>query len=122
MNSILKNYEVIRSGRRVKVYLKYEKYDTFHSLAASLYFKPTIMNEPVYDSPDIEGGNTSLELFAVITINLPESADLPFGTQFVDVNNYPWIDKWLIDNSIAEPAGKVAKSGFCIYPAFKFNF
>lgn len=121
MDCMLKNYEVLRFGRRLEVCIIYDEYDNFHSLAASLYFRPVIMNEPIYDWADSDGLPSNLQLFAVITINLPESANLPFGTQFVDVNNYPWIDGWLIENSIAEPVGKVAKCGFCIYPAFKFN-
>lgn len=121
MDSMLKKYDLICFGKRIEVYLKYDEYDTFHSLASFLYFKPVVMNEPIYDRADSNGMPSGLELFAVITINLPESADLPFGTQFIDINNYPWIDEWLIENSIAEPIGKIAKSGFCIYPAFKFN-
>lgn len=121
MVRVLNKYELIRNGRRLEVYLKYDEYDNYNSLAASLYFEPVIMNEPIYEMTDSLDLFSSLELFAVITINLPESADLPFGTQFIDVNNHPWVDGWLIDNSIAEPIGKFAKCGFCIYPAFKFN-
>ena len=121
MVRVLNKYELIRNGRRLEVYLKYDEYDNYNSLAASLYFEPVIMNEPIYEMTDSLDLFPSLELFAVITINLPESADLPFGTQFIDVNNHPWVDGWLIDNSIAEPIGKFAKCGFCIYPAFKFN-
>lgn len=121
MDRIFKNYEVLRFGRRIEVWLEYDEYDAFHSLAAFLYFKPAIMNEPIYDVTDSEWMPSGLELFAAITINLPESAHLPYGTQFVDVNNYPWIDEWLIENSIATPTGIIAKSGFCIYPAFKFG-
>ena len=120
MDSVLKKYELMSNGSRLEVYLKYDEYDHFNSLAVSLYFEPVIMNVPIYDMTDSLDLFSGLELFAVITINLPESADLPFGAQFVDVNNYPWIDEWLIDNSIAEPIWKFAKCGFCIYPAFKF--
>ncbi len=110
MDKLTNNYEVPGSGRKTKVCLKYDVYDVFNSLAVSLYYEP---------APGTE--DSDLELFAVITVNLPESADLPFGTQFVDINNYPWVDEWLIENSIAEPSGKIARSGFCVYPAFKFN-
>lgn len=110
MDGNIGTYEIVWSERRVKVRIQYDVYEKFNSLSASLYYEPTS-----------ESGETHLELFAVITINLRESEHLPFGTQFVDINNYPWIDEWLIENSIAEPIGKIAKSGFCIYPAFKFN-
>ena len=117
MNSSLKHYEVNMSGRQIGVFLKYDVYGTSNALAASLFFEPSVVDESDVVS---EGDGQVLELFADITINLPESESLPFGTQFVDVNNYPWIDEWLIDNSIAEPAGIFVRQGHCYYPAFRF--
>ena len=61
------------------------------------------------------------ELYGVVTVNLQESENLPFGSQFVDVNNHEQICEWLIENEIAEPIPIFARSGFCIYPAFSFN-
>ncbi len=40
---------------------------------------------------------------------------------FIDTNNNAGIDEILVANGIAEPTGKGIRSGFCIYPLFKFN-
>ena len=63
------------------------------------------------------------EPFAVITVNIPdeELSDDESCTAFIDTNNIPEIDNFLIDNEIAEPTGRFVQSGFCAYPEFKFN-
>ena len=54
-----------------------------------------------------------------ITVNLDEIC--PSDCAFVDTENNPGIDNWLMTNGIAEPTGNWAVSGFCIYPEFRFN-
>lgn len=105
-------YEVKQFGRTVRVRLEYGEYLRNNTLAVSLRFEPPIDD----DCEDLQQ-----EMLATITVNLPESRSLPSGTQFVDVNNHPWAYDWLIDNSIAEPTGIIAQSGFCFYPAFRFK-
>ena len=40
---------------------------------------------------------------------------------FVDTNNNPGIERWLAENKLAKPTGRVAPSGFCVYPEYEFN-
>lgn len=64
--------------------------------------------------------------FATITVNLPESnfgVDLRKDKKyaFVDTNNNPWVEEFLLDNEIAKPTGITGQSGFCSYPLYEFN-
>lgn len=40
---------------------------------------------------------------------------------YVDTNNCPWAVAFLEENGLAERTGKMRASGYCIYPAMKFN-
>ena len=40
---------------------------------------------------------------------------------YVDTNNIPEIDRWLVENGIAEDTGVRTVSGFCTYPLLQFN-
>lgn len=41
---------------------------------------------------------------------------------FIDINNNgDSIINWLIANKLGMPTGRVAPSGFCVYPEFEFN-
>ena len=42
-------------------------------------------------------------------------------TFYVDINNCPWATKFIKDNELGEFTGKYGKSGFCVYPLYKFN-
>lgn len=105
MNNV-QTYKVSLWGETFIVYLKYDRYTMNNALAVSLY---SVLSDE------------ESECIARITVNLPESAILPDDTQFIDVNNCPWVENWLIENSIAEPAGVIGRSGFCTYPAYKFK-
>lgn len=61
------------------------------------------------------------EPFGVVTVNLFESTLLPYNVQFVDENNLPGIGAWLRQNNIAQPTGRHAASGYCLYEAYRFN-
>ena len=117
-----KVYFLNEHGQYFQVALVYGVYENNGALALSLYCQPHVIYESEYDPPVQEGRSTFNELYAVLTVNLPESDTLPFGTQFVDVNNHEMICEWLIENDIAEPLPICARSGLCLYPAFKFNF
>ncbi len=114
-------YLVESCHKQIKVAIKYEEYVASSALAVSLYARPDELYEIEDENLCAEEVNVFSELYAVITVNLPDSVLLPAGVQYVDVNNYPWICDWLIDNKIAEPTEYSARSGFCVYPAMKFN-
>ena len=115
-----KVYFLNEHGQFFQVVLVYGVYENNGALALSLYCQPHFIYDSEYD-PVQEGRSAFNELYAVLTVNLPQSDTLPFGTQFVDVNNHEMICEWLIENDIAEPLPIYARSGLCIYPAFKFN-
>jgi hypothetical protein len=51
---------------------------------------------------------------------------MPKYCAFLDTNNYPGIDAYLVKNNLAEPYKRfgsvvTAQSGFCEYPLYKFN-
>lgn len=114
-------YYLEEHGRSFRVILVYDVYLNNGSISLSLYCKPHCFIDDEVNPPELGTGTTYCMLYDVITVNLPESNSLPFGSQFVDVNNHDRICEWLIENEIAEPLPILAKSGFCIYPAFKFN-
>lgn len=54
-----------------------------------------------------------------ITVNITK---LPDNQACIDVNNLgDYICDWLIENKLAKPTNKVARSGFCTYPIFEFD-
>lgn len=110
-----KIYRIDGYDRKVEVVLRFGAYRINDSLAVSLYCRQSMLDDEEKNSAPFD------ELFSVVTVNLQESATLPFGTQFVDINSYPGIHRWLVDNSIAEPTPISARSGFCVYPAYKFK-
>ena len=104
-------YQIEEFGATINVVLKYGNYRRGHTLAVSLYCRPD----------DTENaGLVFCELYDVITVNLPETEHLPSDVQFIDINNHPDIASWLVNNHIAEPYPVFARSGYCVYPAFKF--
>lgn len=92
----------IAFGEPIPVKIKYENYKVNNSLAVVICGFDDDFDE-------------------VITVNLPESNNLPKMVQFVDINNFPNIGKWLEGNKIATPIGLSSLSGFCSYPAYRFN-
>lgn len=103
-------YRFEEHGLEREVVLEYGTYRRGRTLSVSLYCQPK------------QDGEESLfaELYDTITVNLPESRLLPEDTQFVDTNNHPDIGSWLTSNQIAEPTDIRVRSGFCIYPAYRF--
>lgn len=59
------------------------------------------------------------ELLFDATVNLDERCEP--NCSFVDVNNCPGIDMWLMHHGIAEPTMRWEGSGFCVYPEFRFD-
>ena len=40
---------------------------------------------------------------------------------YVDTNNCPWATEFIEKNGFGKPTGFQRQSGYCIYPAYKFN-
>ena len=58
--------------------------------------------------------------YDVISVNL-YSGMQDKQMAYVDTNNILEIDKWLVENGIAEDTGVRTVSGFCTYPLLQFN-
>lgn len=56
-----------------------------------------------------------------ITVNLPFAPLTDETCSYVDTNNAGHLRQWLEDNHLGEWTGKVAHSGYCAYPEFRFN-
>lgn len=60
------------------------------------------------------------EPYCNVTANLSDS---PLGEfyGYVDTNNYPALEKFIIDNRIGEFTGQTKQAGYYEYPLFRFN-
>lgn len=78
------------------------------------------------------GGSLAIELvsesegpFARLTVCLEDDLGLPYilagDEAFVDTNNCPWAVDFIKENGLGEPTGRTARSGFCVYPLYRFN-
>lgn len=62
------------------------------------------------------------EVFATMTVNLGEEDDvLPANMAYVDTNNLPEIEDFIVKNGLGESTGETRTSGYCTYPLYKFN-
>lgn len=62
------------------------------------------------------------EPWSNLTVNLAESSRCKPNCAYIDTNNNgDSIILWLEDNGFGEQTGRLAFSGFCIYPEFEFN-
>lgn len=59
------------------------------------------------------------EPYGDVTVNLGDK--VPDFCGYVDTNNMPELEKFLVDNDIGEFTGFVQRSGFCVYPLYMFN-
>ncbi len=96
-----------KTGRTYPVTLRFTHYNQNKTLAVQL----------VQASGRVLGVT-----FATITVNLSDPTQDDTHA-FLDTNNCPWVEEFLRDNGIAEPAygGLKMQSGFCTYPLYKFN-
>ena len=108
-------------GVKREVKLGYASYRNNGTLALQLYCKPEGEDMEYYRGDPQFEKDPFVETYGVATVNLPESAILPAGSQFIDENNLPGIGKWLKENGIAKPVGAAARSGYCTYQAYAFN-
>lgn len=105
----------------IEVCVGYDTYSNNNSLAVLLLSRgeencsEQILSNDTADVPFLYN-----EVFGVITVNLESSTGLPADEQYVDVNNYPQIENWLIDNNLASPLGRIKTSGRVNYPLYRF--
>lgn len=95
------------------------KYGTNHPMTfelanyadnASLYVG-LITNEEGYPEP-----------WQNLTVNLEESCRCKSNCAYIDTNNNGnEIIRWLEENNLGEPTGRIAASGWCFYPEFEFS-
>ena len=57
--------------------------------------------------------------FATLTVNLSEK--LAEDCAYVDTNNCPFAERFILGNKLGEPTGRFGFSGYCCYPLYKFN-
>ena len=57
--------------------------------------------------------------FATLTVNL--GMKLGENEAFVDTNNCPWAEEFIEKYGLGEPTGELGFSGYCVYPAYKFD-
>lgn len=75
----------------------------------------------------ISDGSLAVEIYndqdgeiASLTVYLCDPT-LPENVAYVDTNNCPWAVAFLEENGLAEKTGRTKRSGYCVYPAMKFN-
>lgn len=54
-----------------------------------------------------------------LSVNLVNEAISNEDCFFVDTNNAPFAEKFILDNNIAKPTGKMGHSGYCLYPEYQ---
>ena len=58
------------------------------------------------------------EPFCDVTVNLPNAELSSDNLIFLDVNNAPWLEQFMIDNGFGMPTGRFRTSGFVNYPLY----
>ena len=58
------------------------------------------------------------ESFCDVTVNLPNAELSSENLIFLDVNNAPWLEQFMIDNGFGMPTGRFRTSGFVNYPLY----
>lgn len=61
------------------------------------------------------------EPFATLTVNLDTEEDISIDEAFVDVNNIPDACRFIECYELGVPTGRIARSGYCEYPLYKFD-
>ena len=97
------NVRLSKTGRTYPVTLNFTSYVMDNTLAVRL-----VEARPPW-SP-----------FAVITVNLSDRVQDETHA-FLDTNNCPWAEEFLLDNKIARKTEVTMKSGFCTYPLYEFD-
>lgn len=77
-----------------------------------------------YENKSLFVGMTTMEdgipePYCDVTVNLLET--LPPYCAFVDTNNMPELEDFLVKNKLAEFTGLEQRSGYCTYPLYRFD-
>jgi hypothetical protein len=77
-----------------------------------------------YENKSLFVGMTTMEdgipePYCDVTVNLLDT--LPPYCAFVDINNMPELEDFLVKNKLAEFTGLEQKSGYCTYPLYRFD-
>lgn len=67
----------------------------------------------------IEADGEYLEPFANLTVNI--NAPCPDYCGYVDTNNCPELEDFIVEHGLGEFTGMIGSSGFCSYPLYMFN-
>ena len=59
--------------------------------------------------------------FTSVTVNLPQAKMDSTNAVFLDVNNAPWLEGFMMENGFGYPTGRFRTSGFCNYPEYLLN-
>lgn len=101
-----------------------------------LKFKSRWMDEPVDALLAVDeyadGGGVYIGLWANVegyfepycdvTVNLPGNRlPLDDGEAYVDVNNCPELERFIVENGLGVSMGIIGSSGWCAYPLYKFD-
>ena len=62
-----------------------------------------------------EGEETPVATLTKDFVKLPK----PYAV--LDINKYPWAERFIVENNFGKPTGQEVKSGFTKYPIDKFN-
>lgn len=109
-------------NREIEVRLGYGVYSDNNSLAVLLTCREADLDEELLDDEDYDYDESRLDVVLdAITINLESSVKLPTNEQFINIQNYPQLALWLLENDIAYPTGINVKNGRIFYPLYKFK-
>ena len=92
-------------GEKIEVVVRKVSYADNGSLAVYLFLDKTYDYEP----------------YALLTVNLQESDENEKDEAYLDKNNLPYAETFVKEYGLATPTGRVAYSGFCRYPLYKFD-
>jgi len=108
--------------RLIEVKLGFGHYLDNGSIAILLMCREADIDEDLLEDEDYEYDESLFEeTLGALTVNLEASRDLCFGEQFVDINMFPHVGRWLEENNLAYPTGRKELSGNVIYPVYKFT-
>ena len=99
----MKSMKLNAWDREWELYADITKYSYPPNLAIQLYNKDDDLLEP----------------FAMLTVNLSFLCDK--NCSFVDVNDCPWVEKFIQDHRIGVPTGRKMRSGYVTYPEYRFD-
>lgn len=117
-----KTYMLPYFNRDIEVQLGYGVYSNNNSLAVIMMCRAADLDEDLLEDEDYPYDETLFdEILGTITINLESSSTLPPHEQYIDINNFPQLSLWLMENGLASPTGINAKNGRVLYPAYKFQ-